>query len=243
MKFTGLVMAGGRGTRLGRVIDRVIDRETGREVSREIEKPILILNSRPLIDYSLTAIEGARSVGSVYVVTSPHTRETERFIKRFIEERMEIRERKGREERRGRREMQREIQEKHIQVIRAPGRGYVFDLNYVLEKLGLGKTVVIPSDLPLVRSEDIDWVIEEYERLGRSSLQVVLPAEVFKDLGITPTMVKGGYVPAGINIVDGKNLNENDEALCITDKIELAMNINTLEDLRVLEEVLDANQQ
>ena len=55
-------------------------------------------------------------------------------------------------------------------------------------------------------------------------------------------MVKDGHVPVGINIVDGKDLNENNEAISITEKIELAMNINTLDDLKILEEVLNANQ-
>jgi len=202
VKLTGLIMAGGRSTRLG----------------TQEEKPLLLFNDRPLIDYPLAALEGSRSIGEFYVVTSLHTKETESLMKK-----------------------------RHVPVIMAPGKGYVEDLNFVLERLMLGKTLVIPADLPFLKPGDIDWVIGEYEKLGRASLKVVIPIEVFENLGVAPTMVKGGHVPSGINVVDGKDLNENNEALSITKRIELAMNINTLDDLKVsakvLEEVLNANQQ
>ncbi len=195
-------MAGGRSTRLG----------------IKEEKPLLLFNGRPLIDYSLAALEGSGSIGEFYVVTSPHTKETESLMKK-----------------------------RHVPVIMAPGKGYVEDLNFALESRGLGKTLVIPADLPFLKPCDVDWVIEEYEKQGRASLKVVVPIEVFENFSITPTMVKGGHVPAGINVVDGKDLNENNEALSITQRIELAMNINTLDDLKVsakvLEEVLNADQQ
>ncbi|MEM4721852.1 MAG: NTP transferase domain-containing protein [Candidatus Methanomethylicaceae archaeon] len=64
MKFVGLVMAGGRGTRLGGVV----------------EKPLLCINKKPMIMYVIEALKRAPSVSNIYVAVSPHTPRTKNFV-------------------------------------------------------------------------------------------------------------------------------------------------------------------
>lgn len=62
MKVPALIMAGGRGTRMG----------------LPTEKPLLMFLGKPLIDWVAEAVEGAKNVSEFYVVTSPNTPQTEK---------------------------------------------------------------------------------------------------------------------------------------------------------------------
>ena len=62
MKVPALIMAGGKGTRMG----------------LPVEKPLLPFLGKPLIDWVAEAIGNAHRVDEFYVVTSPNTLETEK---------------------------------------------------------------------------------------------------------------------------------------------------------------------
>jgi len=65
MDITALVMAGGKGTRMGLAI----------------EKPMLSFLGKPLIDYIVTAINQSKHVTNFYIVTSNNTPNTEQYCK------------------------------------------------------------------------------------------------------------------------------------------------------------------
>lgn len=184
MKLSALIMAGGKGTRLG----------------AGIEKPLLELNGKFLIDYVIQAIEGSGYIGQIWSVTSPYTKKTEEYLKK-----------------------------KNLKVLRTPGKGYVEDLVLAINRLDLEKTLVVSADIPLLTSRDIDWVIKKYLLQGLSALSVVLPLDVVEKSGVRPDTIMEGHVPAGINIIDGKNLN-GDEFKLVTKKLKFAINVNTIRD-------------
>jgi adenosylcobinamide-phosphate guanylyltransferase len=62
MKVPALIMAGGKGTRIG----------------LPVEKPLLPFLGKPLIDWVTEAVASAEKVSEFYVVTSPNTPETEK---------------------------------------------------------------------------------------------------------------------------------------------------------------------
>ena len=62
MKVSALIMAGGKGTRMG----------------LPTEKPLLPLLGKPLIDWVAEAVAGAKKVSEFYVVTSPNTPQTKK---------------------------------------------------------------------------------------------------------------------------------------------------------------------
>ena len=66
MKVPALVMAGGKGKRMG----------------LPVEKPLLPFLGKPLIDWVVEAVQSASKVSEVYVVTSENTPETEKYCVR-----------------------------------------------------------------------------------------------------------------------------------------------------------------
>ncbi len=118
------------------------------------------------------------------------------------------------------------------------GRGYVEDLVEALEKLDLQKTLILSADLPIITSQELEWVVSEYQKFGLPALSVFVTEELCRELGLRPGLTVDGLVPSGVNIVDGKNL-EGEEYQLICDKPSFAFNINTQEDLRKGEIYLD----
>jgi adenosylcobinamide-phosphate guanylyltransferase len=175
----------------------------GTRLDTDVEKPLLGLDGRFLIDYVLEAVKGCGHVDRFWAVTSPHAKSTEEYLK-----------------------------EKHIQVLRAPGSGYVEDMVFAIKRLDLEKTLVVSADLPLLVPTDLDRVIEEYQRQGMPALAVMVPADVVEKIGIHADTVLEGCVPSGVNIVDGKNLNGSEFKL-IMEELKFAINVNTISDFKV----------
>lgn len=170
------------------------------------DKPLALFTNRPLVEHVLSSLENARSISRICVVTSPWTEKTEDYL-------------------RGR-----------WRVLRAPGNGYVEDMVYALKELNSAATLVVAADLPLLRPEDVDFVVEEYSKQEEPALAVMIPLDVFKKTGLTPTSVyrvNRDLVPAGINVVNGKDLN-GPQRILVTDNIRYAVNVNTQEDLLFL---------
>ncbi len=59
----------------------------------------------------------------------------------------------------------------------------------------------------------------------------------FKEYGLKPSIVLGDVVPSGLNILRSNNKQQDEEVLKLG-KIELAVNINSCEDIVLLEKVL-----
>jgi adenosylcobinamide-phosphate guanylyltransferase len=166
----------------------------------EVEKPLLELEGRFLIDYALDAVGGCRYVDKFWAVTSPHTQKTEDYLK-----------------------------EKAVQILQAPGEGYVEDLVFAVRRLNIEKTLIVSADLPLITSTDLDSVIQEYLKQGLPALAVMAPPDVALKSGVRADTVIDGNVPTGVNIVDGKNLNGSEFKL-ITEESKFAVNVNTISD-------------
>lgn len=177
----------------------------GTRLEADIEKPLLELNGRFLIDYILEAVRGCEHVDRdrFWSVTSPHTKRTGEYLKG-----------------------------KSVQVLQAPGSGYVEDMLFAIKGLKLKKTLVVSADLPLLTSKDLDRVIEEYLKQGLPALAVMVPMDVVEKSGIRTGTVIDGYVPSGVNIVDGKNLNGM-EFKMITKESKFAINVNMINDSKV----------
>ncbi len=66
MKLDALVMAGGKGSRLG----------------IKEEKPLLIFKGKPLIEYVLEALKNSKYISKIFVATSKNTQKTEQEMKK-----------------------------------------------------------------------------------------------------------------------------------------------------------------
>ncbi|MEM2144267.1 MAG: NTP transferase domain-containing protein [Candidatus Jordarchaeaceae archaeon] len=63
-KINGLIMAGGKNTRI---------KELG-------EKPLILLHGKPLIDYIQKAMTEATLIQKIYIAVSPHTTKTQEYL-------------------------------------------------------------------------------------------------------------------------------------------------------------------
>ena len=116
------------------------------------------------------------------------------------------------------------------EFIETKGKGFVEDLVAAIKQLGLKKTMVLSADLPLLTPVDLCWVIAEYKFASTPALAVYVPTRVYRDLGLQPSIEIDGLVPAGVNIVDGTDLNGAETRL-VTENPRFAFNINTPSDL------------
>ena len=199
MKITALVMAGGKGERL----------KMGEE------KPLLKLCGKPMIQYVIEALRGARNIGRILVITSRYTRKTARKIRTFS-----------------------------IEAFEAPGGGYIADAHYVIKKLKLeGPVLIVSADLPFINSAIIDGVVEHFKRCGKPALSVMVPHKLCKRIGLSPDIVLKAddnfLVPAGINILTSEMIDKDKiaEEKMVLNKKEVAVNVNTANDLRIAEKI------
>ena len=185
------------------------------------EKPCVELLGKPLISYVIDSLERSSYIERIFVAVSPSTPNTEKFVNEKYGD--------------------------HIQAINTNGDNYVGDMIYAVESSNIREPVmIIMSDLPMVTPKLIDSIIEAYQDCGSSSMSVFVPISLCKKVGIRPDTVfnwEGNLiVPAGINILDGKFINEEQEYHnYMLDDPEIALNINTVDDMKRCEDLLMKN--
>ena len=193
---TALIMAGGKGTRMG----------------TNTEKPLIELFGIPMIQYVIDALSKSSEISDVMVATSPYTPKTSLYLKR-----------------------------QNIKTFQTPGNGYVEDLQYYISENfpdnSDGAILTITSDLPLITNEIIDHVLDEYNRSNKPAMCIAVPVNIFWEYGLKPSILLGDVVPSGLNILRSNNKQQDEEVLELG-KIELAVNINSCEDIVLLENVL-----
>lgn len=191
------------------VIALVMAGGRGIRMNSDWEKPMTIVKGKPLIEHVLRALQDSSRVDKIIVATSLHTPETEGHVENL-----------------------------GFAVLKTSGNGYVEDLSFILSQENFKDEVILTltSDLPLITGEIIDLVLQEYHKSSRPAMSVVVPVEIFREHGLKPSLVLGNVVPSGLNILRG-NDTEQDEEVLVLDKIELALNINSPEDIICLEKL------
>ncbi len=182
------------------------------------EKPCVELLGKPMICYVIDALKQSAGIDTIYVTVSPSTPFTEELVL--------------------------DRYEGEVKIMSTAGDNYVGDMVYAVEEAGIKDPVmIIMSDLPLVSSELLDNIIDAYGKCGVDSMSVFIPLSLCKDIGIRPDTVfnwKGRFiVPAGINVLRGDTINEEQAYHnYMLDDPELALNINTAEDMKRCEHIL-----
>lgn len=180
------------------------------------EKPLIEVCGKPVIQYVLSALKDAKKIDRIIVATTKYTPKTTILMRRL-----------------------------KVEVIETPGKDYVSDMGYVVQALKLGVFLAIAADLPLVRGEMIDAVVDRYERCGKPALTVAVPLETKAKLGMcieySFKLDNKDVVPVGINVIDGsKRYGDEwlDQDIYLLNRQELAVNINTVPELHLAERLL-----
>jgi len=180
------------------------------------EKPLVKIAGKPMIDRVIEAVRNAKNVDDLIVAVSKHTPKTAQRLGRS-----------------------------KVKVVKTPGKDYIFDMQYAIRTCRLFTPVlVISADLPLITAELIDEIIEYYRQHDKPALSVMAPIGIYKRLGITPTYTvrhkARELVPSGVNILDGRHIKEQElkEEILVIDRPELAINVNSLNEVRLAEKFL-----
>ncbi len=178
------------------------------------EKPLVKLLGRHLIDYVVTALEDS-SAGRIFVATTGNVPITRKWA-----------------ENRG------------LEVLDTPGIGFVADMISAVERSGVKEPIlIVMADLPLITPDLLDRIVDIYEERPEIALSTHTPLGLHSRLGRRPDSLfnyRGQLiVPSGVNILDGADIRrEQEDYHLIMERLELAVNVNVSEDLKLCEKML-----
>jgi adenosylcobinamide-phosphate guanylyltransferase len=124
-----------------------------------------------------------------------------------------------------------------VEVLVTPGNGFEEDMRYAIRQLSLGDVLVVSADLPFITPDIVERAVQKYRSSGKPALAVMAKPEVYEELGSKPQYlfkVDGqDFVPVGINMVDGKRIDEGelDQTIFVIDSGDVVLNVNTLMEL------------
>ena len=177
------------------------------------EKPLFELCNKPLIKYVIDNLKESKLIDKIVIAVSHHTRETTEYLNSLDED---------------------------FQILDTSGDDYLTDLSYILdyfEKKSMDDILLfINADLPFISTETIDYVLDYYLNSPKDALSVLVPVEIFEELGLDYSYEFNGNVPSGLNVLRSVNIVQDEEQIVIP-KVELALNINTIPDSKVAEKL------
>ena len=175
------------------------------------EKPLFKLHDKPLINFVLDNLKESKLIDEIVIAVSPNTVETTEYLSNTDGDYM---------------------------ILDTSGEDYLTDLSYILdyfEKESPDNILLfINADLPFISTETIDYVLNYYLESPKDALSVLVPVEIFKELGLDYSYEFDGNVPSGLNVLRSVNIVQDEDQLIIP-KVELALNINTIPDSKVAE--------
>ncbi|MCD7781474.1 MAG: NTP transferase domain-containing protein, partial [Methanosphaera sp.] len=182
----------------------------GTRMHMDYEKPMIKVNDKPMIGYVIEALLESKYIDKILVAISTNTTHTREYVRKYP-----------------------------VTIVDTKAKGYLEDLSDILSNRDIldedEVVMTIVADLPFIRSEQIDDVLNHYYDNDKPAMCVSVPEELFKKYNIKPTLVYEGLVPSGVNIVLANN-NEQDQLIYVSTNVELAFNINTLDDLTLSKE-------
>jgi adenosylcobinamide-phosphate guanylyltransferase len=185
----------------------------GTRMVRPEEKPLLQIKGKPVVLHVLEALRNAKNINQIIVAISDYTSRTEELLRDL-----------------------------RFDVLKTPGKEYVSDLAFAVKTLRLQTVLVIAADMPFITGEILDRIVEHYAVCGKPAMTVVVPLETKQKLGMSEKYAfqfKGKpFVPSGINMIDGSRIDDGEleQEILVVDEPEVAININTIEELRLAQE-------
>ena len=177
------------------------------------EKPLFKLCDKPLIKYVLDNLTASKLIDQIVIAVSHHTRETTKYLNSL---------------------------DGDFQILDTSGDDFLTDLSFILdyfeEKSSEDTLLFINADLPFISTQTIDYVLQYYSESDKDALSVLVPVEIFEDLGLNYSYEFNGNVPSGLNVLRSVNIVQEEDQLVLA-KRELALNINTLLDSKVAEKL------
>jgi adenosylcobinamide-phosphate guanylyltransferase len=191
-----------------RIVALIMAGGRGERFGGDTEKPMIKLLGKPLIKRVIEAAKASKRISETYVAVTSYNSQTAE-----------------------------EAAKASAKVVETMEHGYHADLQEAILKLNLACPVLtISSDLPLVNGKFLDEIIDKYEKSRKPALTVLAPIESCRKYGVYPTSFyehEGNtYAVSGINIIDGRQISEEQEQeVIICRKPQAVFNINAPKDL------------
>ncbi|MEM3083624.1 MAG: NTP transferase domain-containing protein [Nitrososphaerales archaeon] len=186
-----------------------------RMLSRE-EKPMLLLKGKPMVNYVLRALRDSNQFEKIIALVSNNTPRTAQFLSST-----------------------------GVEIANSSGTDYVKDLNCALELVKPNTALIISADIPLIDSSTIKKIVSSFRSCKKPCLTVMVSKAILDDLDMSADycIEHNGMVicNTGISIIDSSSVDgysKIDEEFLVMDKVQLAVNVNTKQELQIAERIL-----
>jgi len=175
------------------------------------EKPLLRVGSVAMVERIFSALVGSNRFTRIVAGVSPNSPKTKEFL-----------------------------ESKGIEVIGTPGEGYPQDLSRLLLELKPETVMVVPADLPLLDAQGISDIVNAAKSRQEPAVSIVLEKRFVENIGVRPSVVIDRYCHSGITVFDtaavaGETVQER---FVVMNRKEIAVNVNTKEELELAEKLL-----
>lgn len=186
---------------------------------RGIEKPLLKLDGIPMVERVILALVGSKRFDRIVAAVSLYTPMTKALLN-----------------------------SKGIDTIETAGEGYSNDLSFVLSELRPQRVMVVPSDIPLLTSQLVSEILDVVDNSSSISsrheiepaISIMLEKAFVEAIGAKPSIVLDQYCHSGITIFNTMNVGTEsvEEHYLIMNRKEIALNVNTKEELELAKKLL-----
>ena len=172
-----------------------------------------------MVERVISALESSNRFDRIIAAVSPNTHKTNEFLK-----------------------------SKGIETIETAGEGYSQDLSHLLSKLKPQKVVVVPGDIPLLNSQIVNKILniiedddDDRQEEQEPAISIILEKGFVEQIGVKPSIVlMNQYCHSGITIFNTKAVGTEPvkERYLVMNRKEIALNVNTKEELELAEKLL-----
>jgi GTP:adenosylcobinamide-phosphate guanylyltransferase len=181
-----------------------------------IEKPLIKVDGVAMVERVISALASSNRFDRIIAAVSPNTPKTNEFLK-----------------------------SKGIEIIETAGEGYSQDLSHLLSKLKPHKVVVVPGDIPLLNSQIVKEILNTIDDDDRQeqeqAISIILEKGFVEEIGVKPSIVlMNQYCHSGITIFNSMVVSTEPvkEHYLVMNRKEIALNVNTKEELELAEKLL-----
>jgi adenosylcobinamide-phosphate guanylyltransferase len=185
-----------------------------------IEKPLLKVAGVAMVERVISALANSNRFDRIVAAVSPNTHKTNEFLK-----------------------------SKGIETIETAGEGYSQDLSCLLSKLKPKKVVAVPGDIPLLNSQIVNEILsitvddddDDDRQEQEPAISIILEKEFVEEIGVKPSiLLMDQYCHSGITIFNTIAVDTElvKERYLVMNRKEIALNVNTKEELELAEKLL-----
>jgi adenosylcobinamide-phosphate guanylyltransferase len=182
-----------------------------------IEKPLLKVAGVAMVERVISALASSKRFDGIIAAVSLNTHKTNEFLK-----------------------------SKGIETIETAGEGYSQDLSCLLSKLKPRKVMVVPGDIPLLNSQIVHEILniihdDDDRQEQEPAISIILEKGFVEKIGVKPSIVlMNQYCHSGVTIFNTMAVGTEPvkERYLIMNRKEIALNVNTKEELELAEKLL-----